>query len=73
MKSLKEAEPVVVLDEGYCALERVCDITEAVRIQPEDWPPYADQAWTTIELANEISSLQAIVVAEDRLRLERRA
>jgi len=38
---------------------------ESVRIRPDDWPSYADQAWTTIEMAKNEPKLRAIVIRED--------
>jgi len=65
----KFGHPIVCLDEELRA-EKLCDVGQAVRIQPEDWPPYADQAWTTIELASDVPSLRALVVAQDKSRLK---
>ena len=36
---------VVVVDKTFRRLEEFVSIHEAVRLQPKDWPPYADQAW----------------------------
>lgn len=59
------AHPVVCLDERGLPAGLV-DITESVRLQPDDWPPYADQAWTSIELAQQSPALRALVLEEDR-------
>lgn len=61
--------PVICVDDNYQPLEDSYEIDGAVRIQPDDWPPYAEQAWTTIELASCKSSLAALVVESDRDRL----
>ena len=58
--------PVVCMDEDYNVLEESVDISDAVRIQPDDWPPYADNAWTTKALARETSKLKALVLDQDR-------
>jgi hypothetical protein len=63
------AAPLVCLNESYTPLEKFCSADKAVRIQPDDWPSYAQQAWTTIELALELPLLQSLVVHEDRDRL----
>src|SRR5262249_1133071 len=62
-------QPVVCVDENYQPLSEACDPTEAVRIQPDDWPPYADLAWTTITLARENPRLTALVLEQDREQL----
>jgi CheY-like chemotaxis protein len=61
--------PIVCIDENYQPVHRFFTAKEAVRLQPDDWPPYADQAWTTIELAQKFDSLSALVVKQDRARL----
>jgi hypothetical protein len=69
-KRLKPSEPndypVVCLDENYSSLDRQFYSTEeSVRIRPDDWPAYADQAWVTIELAKSEPKLKALVIQED--------
>jgi len=65
------AEPVVCVDEKHVLLGTFSEADKAVRIQPDHWPVYAEQAWTTIELAREHSRLRAIVMAQDRERLRK--
>ena len=62
-------QPVVCVGRNHVPLSALSSIEDAVRIQPDDWPPYADQAWTTIELANQYPSLGALVISEDKDRL----
>jgi hypothetical protein len=40
-----------------------------VRFQPDDWPPYAEEAWTTRELASESPRLRTLTVDSDRVLL----
>jgi hypothetical protein len=61
---------VVCLDESYRALSILCSPDEAVRIQPDDWPPFAEQAWTTINLVREHALLRSLVVHADKDRLD---
>ena len=61
--------PVVCVDRHYRPL-KFSSMSEAVRIQPDDWPVYADPAWTTIELAKSQSNLAGVVVSEHRERIE---
>ncbi len=62
-------QPVVCVDENYQTLPDTFETTQAVRIQPDDWPSYADQPWTTIQLARENPALAALVVEADWERL----
>jgi len=69
LESIEYTQPVVCVDRQYRPLSTLSRIEDAVRIQPDDWPPYADQAWTTIELAKREPVLHALVVSQDRNRL----
>lgn len=57
--------PIVCVNTHYQPLETFYRMEEAVRIRPDDWPAYADQAWTTIELAKSEPKLRALVIRED--------
>ena len=61
--------PVVCLDEDLQPMADLADSDTAVRIQPDDWPGYADSAWTTLSLAKENPRLRSLVVEADRYRL----
>ena len=65
-----DPHPVVCLDADLRPMETFYSPEQAVRIQPDDWPPFADQAWTTIELASQVPSLRALVIQQDRERLQ---
>jgi hypothetical protein len=56
---------VSTIGPDYAPTEHVSPITKAVRVQPDDWPPYADQAWATISAVQQYPSLRAAVIAED--------
>jgi CheY-like chemotaxis protein len=62
--------PIVCLNSNYQRLESFYSIHDSVRIRPDDWPPYADQAWTTIELAKNEPKLRSLVLTEDLERLK---
>ncbi len=62
--------PIVCIDANYHLMDEYYDIGDAVRIQPDDWPPYADQAWMPIEVAVGDPALRALVVQEDQWRLD---
>jgi hypothetical protein len=61
---------VVLIDENYRPLMERAEPAESVRVQPDDWPPYADAAWTTLELARNHDRLRAIVVSDDEELIE---
>lgn len=63
------AEPVLCIDEDFNVGADTCDVSGAVRVQPDDWPPYAEQAWAPLQLARDDSRLRASVIAMDRERL----
>lgn len=62
--------PIVCIDSDYQPMEKFFSSEDAVRVQPDDWPAYADQAWTTIELAKTNARLRALIVREDRAKLK---
>lgn len=57
--------PIVCVDENYVALSEAASAADVVRIQPDDWPVFASQAWTTVELAKRHARLRANVASED--------
>jgi hypothetical protein len=57
--------PVICLNTYYQPLNTFYRMEESVRIHPDDWPAYADQAWTTIEMAKNEPKLHALVIRED--------
>ncbi len=69
LEATSSNQPVVCIDEDYQVLPQGYDPIEAIRIQPDDWPAYADQCWTTIDLARGNPALRAIVIEADRDRL----
>jgi len=44
-------------------------VENAVRVQPDDWPSFADAAWMPLELVAQDKALRQLVVHEDRDRL----
>lgn len=65
----RHSNPIVCLDAHYKALPTFCSADESVRIQPDDWPSFAEQAWTTVALAREHALLNSLVIGADRKRL----
>ena len=63
--------PIVCIDSDYMPLETLSSSENAVRIQPDDWPAYADQAWTTTDLAKTNARLGSLVIREDQAKIKR--
>lgn len=57
---------IVCVDGDYNTLPDTYPPKDVVRIQPDDWPVFAQQAWTPRVRARESSRLATVVVAEDR-------
>jgi CheY-like chemotaxis protein len=65
MERLDALELVVCVDDSYLP-SAISPIQEAVRVQPDDWPAFADPAWMRIEDVMGDPMLTALVVEEDR-------
>jgi CheY-like chemotaxis protein len=66
-------QPLVCLDSDYRPLEDTYSVQSAVRVQPDDWPSYADYAWMPLDVVRGNAALQALVVHEDRERIVQNA
>jgi len=64
-----DREIVCIAGTDYQPFPELFRFDEAVRIQPDHWPPYADQAWTSIEAAQSNPGLRALVIHDDAERL----
>ena len=53
------------IDDSYRPHELI-PVSEALRLQPDDWPPFADDAWGLRELLAESPTLRGLVVPSDR-------
>ena len=67
--SIPANNPVVCLDRHYQPLDQFASIEDAVRIRPDDWPAFADQAWTTVARAKDEPTLKSVVVEDDKEKL----
>lgn len=65
MEPLDAREPVVCVDASYLPVE-ISSLQEAVRIQPDDWPSFADPAWMRIDEVQGDPTLTALVMEDDR-------
>lgn len=63
------AVPFVCRDKDYSYVTEPVALDKAIRVQPDDWPPYADAAWMRIEDVAGNAELRALVVQGDRERL----
>lgn len=61
---------VVVLDGDLEPKPEPVPIEEAVRLQPDGWPTFAEEAWVSVEDALFNADLAASVVTADRWRIE---
>jgi hypothetical protein len=62
----KSRSPIICIDQDYQTLPESYEPSEVVRVQPDDWPSFASQAWTTKQLAVENKRLGAIVVTDEQ-------
>jgi len=62
-------QPVVVTGANLDRRPGYVEISDAVRLRPDDWPPFADDAYAELAEAKKEPSLAAIVDAADRDRL----
>jgi hypothetical protein len=62
-------QPLVCLDRDYRPLTETCSFQSAVRVQPDDWPAFADSAWMSLDLVRENPDLRMLVIEEDQSRL----
>ncbi|MEM1145487.1 MAG: hypothetical protein AAGI88_23175 [Pseudomonadota bacterium] len=61
--------PVVCIDSEYLRPTRLSPVDSAVRVRPDDWPPFADSAWMTLDDLAARPDLVALVAPDDRHRL----
>jgi hypothetical protein len=70
--TLKRSEithPIMCVDENYQLTNEVIEIELGVRIQPDDWPSFAEHAWISIERARSNHRVRATVLSIDRDRV----
>ncbi len=59
------ANPVEVIGEDFARGKSLVPADDCVRLQPDDWPPYADQAWGLKTAVRESELLRAITLEQD--------
>lgn len=65
-------DPVFVIDEQYRVSPVPISAQDALRLQPDGWPVYADPAWLASADAELEPTLRALVVLDDRDLLDER-
>ena len=65
---LTEEHPVLAVDPKTMEPTRVVEASKAVRISPDGWPFYADDAWASVADARHVPHIADIVL--DRSRIE---
>jgi len=66
LEVLPQNQHVVTVDENYRPSTRLIEMEEAIEIQPDDWPPYSDQAWISRDQLEKESRMKGLVVSEDK-------
>ncbi len=66
LKRMGVDRPVVCIDRDYRPKDQFYSLSEVVRVQPDDWPGYADSAFMTIEEVSAEKALRTLVVPGDR-------
>jgi hypothetical protein len=59
-------QPVFQIDANYRIVTEALEISSAVRLQPDDWPSYADYPWYDFGLKGNNPDLDALIVIDDR-------
>jgi hypothetical protein len=70
LDSLNCDDPVFIIDDQYQVSPQPISAQDAVRLQPDGWPVYADPAWLDATDTDPDSPLRALVVLDDRDLLE---
>jgi hypothetical protein len=61
--------PVICLNAELEQVNTFNEIDDCARIQPDDWPPYADGAWALISEIKTSPELASLVTSSDRERI----
>lgn len=66
LELLNLRHPVFQIDADYNVIETPLELADAVRLQPDDWPSYADDPWLAQSSIESELSLASLVVIDDR-------
>ena len=64
---LTEERPVLAIDPKAMELLRVIEAEDAVRVSPDGWPTYADDAWASVADARANPDIAEIVLDQSQL------
>ena len=70
LKLIDVEDPVLVVDEDFRRLDSVKDISNAVQIQPDDWPAAVEQPWIEIAKTKSVPRIKSLIVPKDVNRAE---
>jgi hypothetical protein len=70
LERLDIGRPVLCLDEDLKPIEVPTDVESAVRVLPDGWPSWADEAWMEMSTLVADPSLLRLVAPSDRGRVE---
>lgn len=59
--------PVFQIDTDYRVVPEPLEISDAVRLQPDDWPVYSDDPWYATSSKGTEPTLDALIVIDDRV------
>jgi hypothetical protein len=65
LERLGVSDPVVCISANLNAREFIAPAKECVRVQPDDWPPFADTAWAHLNQVRDSPRIAALVIEED--------
>jgi hypothetical protein len=61
--------PVVCVDTSYLPSDTFVEADEAVRLDLDDWPPYAEPPWASVDAVRADEDLERHVAERDRSRI----
>ena len=61
LKHVSMSEPVVAFDGNLRATDQLIELSDAVELQPDDWPPFAERPYAMRELAMEDHRLKSLI------------
>lgn len=67
LEELGLRHPVFEIDADYNLVHDPLEITDAVRLQPDGWPTYADDPWLATASIEVEQSLATLIVIDDRV------
>src|SRR5262249_9976733 len=67
LEVLTLSRPVVSVDDAFRPTDDFIEAVEAVEVKPDDWPPFAEQAWLPAE-TKATERVSALIAPQDRER-----